>query len=377
MVLDNVSTTTKQAAVDTSLRVCFVFASTAIGGAERSMLRLMEESHPQHLHCTVIFAGGENLPFAAALNTLHVPYYRVGKFDTVGIARLFAQIQPHVVYLFGQIRTIPWALAARAVGIRAIVGAERGSGTRWINRLGRSLDKFVLSGYITNSRRTATVLQKTAWIAPQKLHVVYNGIESATPASAAVVDQDLGEPTIACVATIRPLKGQIVLLQAIRLLRPAYPHIRAVLLGRDTTNGRFFQEVEEAGLTDTYTWGGFVTDVRSYLEQADVFVLPSLYREGMPTSILEAMAAGVPVIASQVGGVDELVDHQQTGLLVEPGDPEILAQSIDEVLRSQQLRDTLCRGAYDYVVKQRTMANMVAEHVRIFRHYAFPAKSPR
>lgn len=349
------------------IRVSFVFASHGIGGAEQSMLRLMRATHPHTLKCEAIFSGADNPDFAAKLNEIGVPLRRVTRFDVFNLARCFRSFQTDVAYLFGQIRSWPWILAARLAGVPVVIGAERCTLDRLVDLIGRKLDHYVIDHYISNSHQAARDLIERIGVSAQRVHVVYNGLPvpdcSPLPVSA---DHILGSPSIMCVANIQSRKGQIYLLQAIKCLRAEYPAIRAVLVGKDLSDGALFEQFQSEGLSDCYTWTGFTSNVRGYLARASVFVLPSLYLEGVPTSILEAMQAGVPVIASDVSGVRELVRDGQTGLLVPPGDVEALAAKIKELLQSADLRDRLCSEAQSLIEEQYTMQGMIDGHVAVF-----------
>lgn len=350
------------------VRVCFVFASPGIGGAERSMARMIAASHPEQMDCTLVLAGAENKPLVDLLRPIGVPCHSVGKYSVGSLARLFEQCRPDVVYLFGQIRTLWWARAARLARVPIIVGAERGSGTRLINRIGRSIDKHFLNAYITNSGSTARVLIERIGIPAERVRTIYNGIALDHRPPGQVSEMlELGSPTIACVANIRPLKGQIVLLRAVDQLRTEFPHLRAVLVGEDLTDGRFAEQVASEGLADTYSWAGFMSDVRPVLERADLFVLPSLYREGMPTSIIEAMSASLPVIGTDVGGVGELIRDKETGFLVPPDRVEALADAIGKLLRSSELRERFGASGRKRVESEFTIHSMVENHLRAFR----------
>jgi glycosyltransferase involved in cell wall biosynthesis len=168
------------------------------------------------------------------------------------------------------------------------------------------------------------------------------------------------------VGNITANKGQGVLLEAVRLLRPRHPEIRATLVGRDFTKGRFFHEAERRGLADTYTAVGFVDDVQPYLSRATVAVLPTLHREGMPTALLEAMRAGIPVVASRVGGVAEIVEDGTTGVLVTPGDARGLADAVERLLRDDALRARIAANAYRQVLDRHDLWEMVEGHRAAF-----------
>lgn len=351
----------------TTLRVCILISGRGIGGAERSMLRLIEFAHPEQLEFTVVFCNGVNPDMEHVLQQLSVYYTVLSPFAWKELRSIISQIQPDVVYMFGQVRTLAWALIAASAGVRAIVGAERGSGTRLINLIGRRLDKWFIDAYITNTQQTANVLNKRAGISVEKLFIAHNGI------SPVKVEQRnrpavYGSPTIICVANIRPLKGQHVLVEAAAQLRSLYPKLKVVLIGRDLTNGAFLRQMITRDWTEFIVFEGFVQDVYNYLQLADVFVLPTVSREGMPTAILEAMRAGLPVISTDVGGVTELVKHGETGIIIPPNNINELAQALKQLLESSERRRSLGEAGASYVMQHHTMESMLKAHCDAFNY---------
>ncbi len=346
------------------LRVDFAFASYGIGGAERSMLRLMAHAHPGTFECRVIAPGPPNPALENAVRALGVPYHALSAGDAFGWRRLLRDDRPDVLYVFGRFRTVPWAALARSAGVRCVVAAERSAANRRSDRWASRLDRRLVTAYVANSEHAARNLRSIVGEDGPPVHVVVNGIEDR---HLSVRDLAADEtPSLLCVGNITPNKGQGVLLEAVRLLRSRYPTLRATLVGRDFTGGRFFREAEARGLGDTYRACGFVDDVRPYLARATVAVLPTLRREGMPTSLLEAMGAGVPVVASRVGGVSEIVEDGRTGLLVPPGDAQALARTIGLLLDDAALRRALARSARRYVLERHGMAAMVDGHRAAF-----------
>jgi glycosyltransferase involved in cell wall biosynthesis len=346
--------------VSAPLRVSFVFASRGIGGAERSMLRLMARAHPDPFDCTVIVPAPENAAFREAVMALGIPYHALSPYDAVGGHRLLRSVRPDVLYVFGRFRTVAWEALARFAGVRCIVAAERSAANRRSDRLARMLDRHFVDAYVTNSEFAARNLRAIVGADGPPLWVVPNGIESV-----GIVPREIragAAPSLLCVGNITPNKGQGVLLEAVRLLRSEYPGIRATLVGRDFTKGRFFHEAERRGLGDTYTAVGFVNDVRSHLARADVVVLPTLHREGMPTALLEAMRAGIPVVASRVGGVAEIVKDGTTGTLVTPGDARGLADAVGRLLDDHAYRSRLAANARRYVLERHDLSAMVEGH---------------
>jgi glycosyltransferase involved in cell wall biosynthesis len=352
-------------------RVTLVFASKGVGGAERSMLRLMERAHPALWECEVVVAARENPAFRKDVEALGVPYHGLRAGDARGFLRILKASKPDVLYVFGRFRTLPWIALARLAGVPRIVAAERSAANRWSDRLARRLDRSFVDGYIANSRLAARNLKRVVG-ERAFVRVVPNGIPTGP---LFVREGHAGSPTLLCVGNITENKGQRVLLEAVRLLRRAYPDLRATLLGKDFTNGAFFRDAREAGLQETYEAPGFADDVWPYLARATVVVLPTLRREGMPTSLLEAMSAGVPVVASRVGGVPEVVEDGVTGVLVPPGDREALARALERLLDDPVERTRLAATARRHVLLHHDLSVMVRGHAEAFEAALSPPKA--
>ena len=161
--------------------------------------------------------------------------------------------------------------------------------------------------------------------------------------------------TLGMTALFRPRKGIEVLLEAMKIARLQGNDVRLHAIGPFETPA-YEAEVRtlaaRLGLADSIEWTGFVTNIAGELAKIDALVLPSLFGEGLPMVVLEAMAAGVPVIASDVEGVPEAIVDRETGLLVQPGDAASLAAAIDE----------LTSGVVDYVGLSRESQLRHAEH---------------
>jgi glycosyltransferase involved in cell wall biosynthesis len=140
------------------------------------------------------------------------------------------------------------------------------------------------------------------------------------------------------VALFRPRKGIEVLLEALALLRSQGLPVRLRAVGRFETP-QYERQIkalsEQLGLGKAVDWIGFTRDVPGQLREMDLFVLPSLFGEGLPMVVLEAMAAGVPVVATDVEGIPEAIRNGRDGLIAEPGSPPSLARLVSQVVRGQ------------------------------------------
>jgi len=345
--------------------VTLVFASQGMGGAETSLARLARFAHPGRMRVSVVLMGADP-SVARAFEGMPVRILRGG--DLPGLFHAFREARTRVAYLFGQIRVIPWALVARRAGVPLVVGAERGSATRLANRLGRLVDRCFLDGYIANSAPAAETLVRVHGLSSGRVRLVRNGVELPSgPSPALPAGLTADGPRIACIANIRENKGHIVLARAIQRLRPRHPGLKAWLVGRDLSVGRLQARLAEEGLSDTVELAGFASDVRPFLAGSKLACLPSLYREGMPTSLLEAMLAGVPVVASDVGGVKDLVDPGRNGLLVPPGDTAALAEALDRLLSDRALAARLASEATRSTLPSYSLAAMCDNHLHAFR----------
>jgi glycosyltransferase involved in cell wall biosynthesis len=148
-------------------------------------------------------------------------------------------------------------------------------------------------------------------------------------------DPPSGTWRLGTVALLRPRKGIEVLLDAVALLRAQGHDVRLRAVGPFETpeyEAEIRGRIERLKLNDVVELSGFAADVNAELAQMDLFVLPSLFGEGMPMVVLEAMAAGVPVVASEVEGVPEVILDEWNGVVVRPGNPKRLAEGIERVI---------------------------------------------
>lgn len=169
-----------------------------------------------------------------------------------------------------------------------------------------------------------------------RLSVVRNGVPVRPAGLSGPVD---GTWTLGTVALFRPRKGLEVLIQALAHLRRAGFRVRLLAVGPFETpawQAEIFQLVERLEVSDMIEWTGFEKDVDTKLRQMQILVLPSLYGEGLPMVVLEAMAVGVPVVASRVEGIPEAVRDGQDGRIFEPGDSRDLAEKIGQIIANPE-----------------------------------------
>ncbi len=173
----------------------------------------------------------------------------------------------------------------------------------------------------------------------EKLHIIHCGIntETLTPVEHVGVGSE-----IIFVARLAELKGISDLLRAISTLTAEHGQLRLTIIGDGPERTRFEKLADKLDLGNHVTFTGYLsqTEVADYLKRSHILVLPS-YAEGVPVSLMEALASQVPVVATQVGGVSELVEDGVNGFIVRPGDIEHLAGRLDQLLSDGSLRQTM------------------------------------
>jgi glycosyltransferase involved in cell wall biosynthesis len=203
---------------------------------------------------------------------------------------------------------------------------------RWVDRLVEPLTTVTIC--VSEREREAGLAAGTC--APERTVVIPNAVDVAGALRSSPAQRE--RPLILAVGRLKAPKDFPTLIRALSSLEP--DSFEAVIVGDGPDRPRLEEEIEALGLEGRVRLAGERRDVPQLLAAADVFVLPST-SEGLPVSVLEAMAAGVPVVASRVGGVPEQVSDGETGLLVEPGDLDELATALARLIAEPSLRRRL------------------------------------
>lgn len=190
-------------------------------------------------------------------------------------------------------------------------------------------------------------------IVNSRIAVIYPGQEVDKFRQASVLrDQtreELGfsanQSVVAAAGKIHYGKGSFDLLEAIHLLSCKYPAVELMFIGDGEDRQNVESKAKELGIESHVHYTGFRHDIERFLAAIDVFALPSKTYESFGMVIIEAMAAGKPVIGTALGGIPEIITHEETGILVQPGNPAELASAIEILILNPLLREKLVRQA--------------------------------
>ena len=224
---------------------------------------------------------------------------------------------------------------------------------------------------VTTGERLREQLIRDNRFRPESIVSVPTGIDLAryAPADRAQAKLRLGlDPQQACigiVATLRSWKGHRYLVEAFAGL--ARKDARLLMVGDGPGRDNLREQVARLGLGERVLMPGNQSEVTPWLQALDVFALPSYANEGVPQALMQAMGVGVPVISTPVGSIDELVRHEETGLLVPPQDPDALRAAIERLLAEPELAQRLAREARAWVLSRCSRERMLDRMEAVFR----------
>jgi glycosyltransferase involved in cell wall biosynthesis len=358
-----------------SVRVLHIINGEHYAGAERVpdllALNLPEFGFEADFAC---MKPGKFEPMRHAKQSRVADCRMKSRFDLTPVrrlARLIAEEQYALVHAHTPRALFLSRLASAWAGVPLVYHVHSHTASDWINMRQNWLNSLVermsltrVSGVVTVSERLADYIRGQG-VAPQRIRVVPNGV----PTRGRLVERQPPDKTwtLGAVSLFRPRKGLEVLLESLALLRSQGLSVRLRAVGPFETpeyEQKVKAEVQRLQIADLVHWVGFTQDVQSELAQMDLFILPSLLREGLPMAILEAMAAGIPIIGTRVEGISEAVRDGQEGLMVAPNDPQDLACAIARFVRGEVDWSRLRAGAHRRQAEcfsARSMAQGVAE----------------
>jgi glycosyltransferase involved in cell wall biosynthesis len=363
-----------------SPRILLLSTSLGMGGADRQILYLAQALMDNRYEVRLVSMtppeemGREAIREGLPITSLDM---RRGHADWRALQRLVAMLrewQPHVLTSFMYHANLLGRLAGRLAGVPVIVTSIRseqnGSASRdWLMRLTNWMDHCCT----TNSQQVAESLRNRRLVPGRKLRVIPNGVDLAALSvpvnERARIRSELGvAPTEFLWLAVGRLLAQKDYPTLLRAFQPlAAAPARLAIAGRGPKLDELQQQARQLGIASQVTFLGVRPDIPTLLTAADGFVLSSAW-EGLPNVVMEALAAATPVVATQVGGVSELVAPEKGGLLVPARDPDALSQVMRRLMSlSGEERRRMGLAGRDHIATNYSLGAMADRWMALYR----------
>ena len=357
-------------------RIAHLIESDGPGGAERVLVSLASQVQAAGAEHLVVLPGdGEGWVTRELAGTgVAVEYFRLDR----PVSRTFAgwletTLRRHridIAHSHEFTMAVYGSWAARRAGAAHLITMH---GSRYYaNRLRRRLALRVAVAWsdhvIAVSRQLAGHLARDLWLRPSRIRTIPNAVHLATiDHSSLRAELGLGraDRLVLAVGNLYPVKGHTYLLEAFAILAPRFPELHVAVAGRGDQEGPLLARAAQLGLQDRFHLLGLRPDVPNLLRSADVFVLPSL-SEGLPLALLEAMMAGRPIVATDVGEVSIALAGGTAGVLVKPADAPALADAIARLLTDSSEARRLGDGAGRRAAAEYALSTMVERYASLY-----------
>lgn len=361
------------------MRILYVIDSMTKDGAESQLLKTLARLPPEQYEVSVVLSRAEGeriaeltaLPCVREVTTLTTRDKRRHLLEKAfAIAGIVNAIKPDIVHSWLWYSNFLCGLSRRCGLWRRIpfVASQRGDYHARYSKFRLWLTEKVIyhtaDVLLTNSKPIQRYLCQRY---PDKnIHSIPNLLELPTEVWAQRQTPETVEKLIVSVGRFAPEKGHRYLVEALNLLKQQNVAWRCTFLGEGELEAELRALVEEYGLSDQITFPGFCEDVFSVLLTAAVFVLPSLH-ESSPNALIEAMGIGMPCIASDVGGIVDLIEDDANGIRIPPKDPEALAAALHRILTDANLAIELGGNARSTIHQKFNSAESIKKLEDVYR----------
>jgi glycosyltransferase involved in cell wall biosynthesis len=355
-------------------KVLHIVEDLKIGGLERVIasitLGLDRTRYKVEVWCLVRGGGiAEELTSkGVGVRVLHMDSY-YNPWKVIILSRIIRESGIQIVHTHGYFASTFGRLAGVIARVPIIISHVHSSysGYKRRNILMERFLSYYTDKIVCVSRSVQRFVVDAEKIAEGKTRVIYNGCSLSGAGKVTVgaegdgVLRDIGKQDLVMivVASLTPNKGHNVLLNALKIVSQRIPRAKLLIAGDGPLRVQLKESAYKLGIGDKVIFAGQRKDVAKLLQVADVFILPSVQREGLGVALIEAMAEGLPVIGSRLGGIPEVIEDNVNGFLVPPGDSNELARRMMTLLEDQSMRDKMGKMGRKIYEKRFMAAKMI------------------
>ena len=370
------------------LSVIHLVEDLKTGGAERVIADIVEGLDRKRFEARVwcVARGGETADElrenGIEVRILGIPSYH-NPLNIIRLSGLLKKEKPDIVHTHGYFASVIGRLAAKKAGLPIIITHVHS--TYWEYKKRHLLIERCLSRYtrkiVCCSEAVKNFVTGHEKIKKDKTVVIYNGVDEErfapvqdpSPARARLgIDRE--SPVVGTVSSLTPHKGQGFLIQAAAKIRDTYPATRFLIVGDGPLRRDLEEQALESDLQSSLIFTGTRRDIPDLLSLMDIFVLPSSSREGLGIAIIEAMAMGKPTVATNIGGIPEVIQDGETGLLVPPGDSAALAKAVIELVDNPDRAKAMGKKGRNRFTQKFTRKTMLSKIENLYLNLAGPKK---
>jgi len=399
-------------------RILFFIGSFQIGGTERDLLTIVRNLDKRRFKIFVACIHKEG-PFLDKIEAMEVPIIefcifrhprrkvRISEIPRLFSLKSFLQLvkflkeqKIDVIHSLTGLTTIIGPVAGKLAKTQCIVSSMLNTGN-WLERivdeqyidvdkssckkLTYHLFSYVKKGFfrfvnkqfidllIVNAESVKKFLLDRRLADEKKIRTIYNGVKISEfklsidlEAKKTELGLDINLPVVGIVGTLRAVKGHRYFLEAAaKILKEEIP-CQFLVVGDGEAKDSLVMLSKELGLRHRVVFSGFRTDIPELHQLIDVPVVSSTANEGLPNTLIEALASGKPGVGTDVGGTSEIIRHGKTGFIVPPGDSDALAKAIKELLTNDALRKNMGRAARRLVQREFNVEHMLYQYTRIY-----------
>ena len=354
------------------------------GGAEQLMPTLLSHFNKETFEMRVcVLKVKTGNPISKELTNLGIPVDLIhanslkNPFNLFRILSYLNKYQPDLIHTQLQYSDILGSIAAKikrrpsTSTLHTLDAIDEHGSSLWRKKIRWVVLQRFCDQIITVSDKTREHHINVGKIPDGKTKTIYNGIhlsrfQDRNSSKLAEKKHELNLPShhkiITTIAVLRELKGIQYMINALPMILRQYPNTTYLIIGEGAYANTLGGLIIDQRLEDHVVMAGHRTDIPDMLAISDMFVLPSL-RDALPTVLIEALAAGVPVVTTNVGGIPEIIEHGKNGVLVNPADPQQLADACIQLLSNEDKRRELSTAGFE-TAKEKFDVRTQVEHLK-------------
>lgn len=368
------------------IKIFYAITKGNWGGAQKYVYDLATHLSPEEFSVSVI--AGQPGVLCEKLKTQNIPVYTLESLDRDinlthdltafwELLKILREHKPDILHLNSPKMGLLGVLAGRLAGVKKIIYTSHGwpflENRNWFSKI---FFKTLCWKIILLSHQTICISQTEKnlvrnWLFVQKkLSVVYNGVENINFLDKKLAREKLNLPetslVLGVIAELHQNKGLTYLLDAMAEIRKEYPNLLLIIIGEGEERKNLEAQIAYSKLQNQVTLVGNIPNAPTLLPAFDIFVLPSI-KEGLPYVILEAGLASLPVIASDVGGIHEVIEPEKTGLLTEAKNVPDLILKIQNLISDPEMQKIYGENLKEKVERDFSLEKMVRETEKLYK----------